>query len=60
MERACRNLMLAYQSGQKLHVMTPDVAEKTAQEWAADRDQFKSHFSEMKQILDDRDPSYAQ
>jgi ribulose-5-phosphate 4-epimerase/fuculose-1-phosphate aldolase len=60
LERACRNLMLAYQSGQKLHVMTPAVAEKTAQEWAADREQFLSHFAEMKSILDDADGSYAE
>jgi ribulose-5-phosphate 4-epimerase/fuculose-1-phosphate aldolase len=60
LERSCRNLVLAYQTGQKLHVMTPAVAEKTAQEWEADRDQFHSHFAEMKAILDDTDPSYAE
>lgn len=59
LERACRNLVLAYQTGQPLHVMTPDVAEKTAREWEADRDQFHSHFAEMKAILDEQDPSYA-
>jgi ribulose-5-phosphate 4-epimerase/fuculose-1-phosphate aldolase len=58
LERSCRNLVLAYQTGQKLHVMAPDVAEKTAQEWAADREQFFSHFAEMKTILDANDPSY--
>jgi ribulose-5-phosphate 4-epimerase/fuculose-1-phosphate aldolase len=60
LERACRNLVLAYQTGQKLHVMTPAVAEKTAQEWESDRDQFHSHFAEMKAILDAEDGSYAQ
>ena len=59
LERACRNVVLAYQTGRKLHVMTPAVAEKTAQEWEADRDQFLSHFAEMKRILDVQDPSYA-
>jgi ribulose-5-phosphate 4-epimerase/fuculose-1-phosphate aldolase len=58
LERSCRNLVLAYQTGQKLHVMTPEVAEKTAQEWEADRDQFHSHFAEMKLLLDDVDGSY--
>ena len=58
LERACRNLVLAYQTGQKLHVMTPSVAENTAQEWEADREQFHSHFSEMKLILDANDPTY--
>jgi len=60
LERACRNLVLAYQTGQKLHVMSPAVAEKTAQEWEADREQFISHFEEMKRILDSEDPSYAE
>ena len=60
LERACRNLVMAYQTGRKLHVMTPAVAEKTAQEWEADREQFLAHFDEMKQILDARDPSYAE
>ena len=59
LERACRNLVLAYQTGQKLHVMTPAVAEKTAREWEADRAQFVAHFEEMKKILDVREPSYA-
>ena len=59
LERACRNLVLAYQTGQKLHVMSPSVAEKTAQEWEGDREQFLAHFDEMKQILDETDPSYA-
>jgi ribulose-5-phosphate 4-epimerase/fuculose-1-phosphate aldolase len=59
LERACRNLVLAHSTGQALRVMAPDVAEKTAQEWEADRDQFLSHFEEMKQILDSQDPSYA-
>lgn len=58
LERACRNLVLAYQTGQKLHVMTPDVAEKTAQEWEADREQFLAHFAEMKLVLDGIDNSY--
>ena len=58
-ENACRTLVLAYQTGQELHVMSPAVAEKTAQEWEADRDQFLAHFAEMKAILDEKDPSYA-
>lgn len=58
LERACQNLVLAYQTGQKLHVMTDAVAEKTAQEWEADRDQFHAHFAAMKTILDQEDKSY--
>jgi ribulose-5-phosphate 4-epimerase/fuculose-1-phosphate aldolase len=59
LERACRNLVFAYQTGQPLHVMTAAVAEKTAQEWEADRNQFHAHFAEMKFILDRVDSSYA-
>ena len=58
LERACRNLVLAYSTGRQLHVMSDAVAEKTAQEWDADRDQFHAHFAEMKRILDDEDKSY--
>ena len=58
LERACRTLVLAYQTGQKLHVMSPEVAEKTAQEWDADREQFVAHFEELKTLLDGTDPSY--
>ncbi|MDE2384720.1 MAG: class II aldolase/adducin family protein [Alphaproteobacteria bacterium] len=58
LERACRNLVLAYSTGQRLHVMSDAVAEKTAQEWEADRLQFHSHFAEMKRILDEEDKSY--
>ena len=51
LERACRNLVLAYSTGQPLHVMSSAVAEKTAQEWEADWEQFHAHFSEMKKVL---------
>lgn len=59
LERSCRNLVLAYQTGQPLHVMTAAVAEKTAQEWEDDREQFLAHFAEMKSILDATDSTYA-
>jgi ribulose-5-phosphate 4-epimerase/fuculose-1-phosphate aldolase len=58
LEKSCRNLILAYQTGQKLHIMTPDVAEKTAQEWEADREQFHAHFAESKLLLDAESPDY--
>ena len=60
LERACRNLVLARQTGRPLSVMTPAVAEKTAQEWEADRHQFHAHFAELRTLLDAEDPSYAQ
>ncbi len=58
LERSCRTLVLAYQTGQKLHVMSNAVAEKTAQEWQADKDQYHAHFAEMKKLLDQEDTSY--
>jgi ribulose-5-phosphate 4-epimerase/fuculose-1-phosphate aldolase len=58
LERSCRTLIKAYQTGQKLNLLSAEVAEKTAQEWEADREQFHAHFAEMKMILDDIDPSY--
>ena len=36
------------------------AAKKTAQEWEADREQFHTHFTEMKSILDATDASYAE
>jgi hypothetical protein len=41
------------------HGLSPAVAEKTAQEWESDRDQFHSHFAEMKSILDMEGQNYA-
>ena len=32
----------------------------SAQEWEADREQFLTHFTEMKSILDATDASYAE
>ena len=60
LERACRNLVLAYQTGQKLHVMSAAVAEKTAQEWEDYGAMAEAHFEEMKAILDGEDGSYAE
>jgi ribulose-5-phosphate 4-epimerase/fuculose-1-phosphate aldolase len=58
LERSCRNLILAYQTQQKLHIMNDAVAEKTAREWEDDREQFHAHFEQMKIILDGIDGSY--
>jgi ribulose-5-phosphate 4-epimerase/fuculose-1-phosphate aldolase len=58
LERACQNLVLAYQTGRELHVMSGAVAEKTAREWEADREQFIAHFEEMKLMLNRLDASY--
>ena len=58
-ERACRTLVLAYSTGQKLSLMPDDIAEKTACEWEAYKESGFAHFAEMKRILDKTDGSYA-
>ncbi|HEY7763364.1 MAG TPA: class II aldolase/adducin family protein [Aestuariivirgaceae bacterium] len=60
LERACQTLVLAYSTGQKLNVMSAQVAEKTAQDWDKFSDSSFSHFAEMKRILDESEPSYAE
>lgn len=59
LERACRTMMLAYASGQKLNILSDEVAERTAAGWDAYREMSYAHFSEMKRLLDAKDPSYA-
>jgi ribulose-5-phosphate 4-epimerase/fuculose-1-phosphate aldolase len=60
LERACQTLVLAYSTGQKLNVMPPELAEKTARGWDNYKDSAFAHFAEMKKILDAKDPSYAE
>jgi ribulose-5-phosphate 4-epimerase/fuculose-1-phosphate aldolase len=59
LERACQTLVLAYSTGQKLNIMSSEVAERTAQDWNKFSDSAFSHFSEMKNVLDETEPSYA-
>jgi ribulose-5-phosphate 4-epimerase/fuculose-1-phosphate aldolase len=59
LERACKTLVLAYSTGQKLNIMSDKVAEKTAREWEEYGDSMPVHLAEMKKILDTKDPSYA-
>ena len=59
LERACRTLVLAYSTGQKLNILADEIAEKTALAWEDGGAFANAHFSEMKRILDAEDPSYA-
>lgn len=59
LERAARQMVLAYSTGQPLSIMSDELAEATAAEWDAYKDAEFSHFAEMKRILDREDPSYA-
>jgi ribulose-5-phosphate 4-epimerase/fuculose-1-phosphate aldolase len=58
LERACKTLVLAYSTGQKLNIMSPALAERTAKGWEAYRESSTVHFEEMKLVLDREDPSY--
>ncbi len=60
LERAAQTMMLAYASGQKLNVMAPDLAEKTARDWDDYKDSCFAHFEHLKRQLDKKDPSYKE
>ena len=57
-ERAAKTLMLAYGSGQPLNVMGDNLARKTAEGWHAYNDSAFAHFAQLKEMLDEKDPSY--
>lgn len=59
LERACRTMIFAYQTGQPLSLMSDDLAEKTAEGWNVYLGIADAHFSQLKQMLDKTDPSYA-
>ena len=58
LERAARTMVLAYSTEQKLSIMAPELAEKTAQEWDEYKGAQFAHFEEMKRILDREEPDY--
>ena len=58
-ERACRTLMLAYASGQRLNILSDAIAEKTARAWEDGGAFAHAHFNAMKLLLDAEDPAYA-
>ncbi len=57
-ERASRTMLLAYSSGQPLNVMPPEIATKTAADWADYGDAAFAHFEQLKLLLDAKDQSY--
>jgi ribulose-5-phosphate 4-epimerase/fuculose-1-phosphate aldolase len=59
LERACRTLVLAYSTGQKLSVLADEIAEKTAQGWEGYRASGFAHFEQLKASLDETEPAYA-
>jgi len=56
-ERSCQTLIGAYQTGKKIHVVSDEVAKKTAQQWI-DYDASDLHFAALKRILDKEEPDY--
>jgi ribulose-5-phosphate 4-epimerase/fuculose-1-phosphate aldolase len=56
-ERSCQTLIGAYQTGQKLHLVSHQVALKTAQQWQK-YDASEMHFEALKRILDKEEPDY--
>ena len=58
LERAARQMVLAYSTGKELAVMGDNLAEETAAEWEQYRDAEFAHFAEMKRILDIEEPDY--
>ena len=58
-ERAAETYIRALQTGQKLRVLSDEVAEKTAQELEDYPDQGERHLSELKAILDHEGSDYA-
>ncbi|OED49793.1 hypothetical protein AB838_05655 [Rhodobacteraceae bacterium (ex Bugula neritina AB1)] len=58
-ERAAETYVRALQTGQKLRVLSDEIAEKTAQELEDYPDQAERHLAELKAILDDEGSNYA-
>ena len=56
-ERSCENLIGAYQTGKNLHLVSHEIATKTAQQWQ-DYDASDLHFDALKRILDKEEPDY--
>lgn len=58
-ERAAETYIRALQTGQKLRLLSDEIAEKTAQELQDYPGQADRHLSELKAILDDERSDYA-
>ncbi|MVO14339.1 class II aldolase and adducin N-terminal domain-containing protein [Parasedimentitalea huanghaiensis] len=58
-ERAAETYIRALQTGQKLRIISDEIAEKTAQELEEYPDQSERHLAELKAILDSENDTYA-
>ena len=59
-ERAAKTYIKALQTGQKLRILPPETAEKTARELEDYPEQAQRHFNELKAILDAGRDDYAE
>ena len=59
-ERAAKTYIKALQTGQKLRILSPETAEKTARELEDYPEQAQRHFNELKAILDAGRDDYAE
>ena len=60
-ERSCETYITALMTGQPLRMASDRVAHKTMRQWVEDYEGFADqHLSELKAILDDEEPGYAQ
>ena len=60
-ERACETYITALSTGKELNIVSPEVAEKTAQDWENySTDMGALHLKAVRSILDSEDPSYKQ
>ena len=58
-ERAAETYIRALQTGQKLRILSDDIAEKTAQELDDYPGQAEAHLNQLKAILDTEGDTYA-
>ena len=60
-EKACETYITALSTGKELKIATPEVAEKTAQDWENYPTGLgELHLKAVRSILDKKDPSYKQ
>jgi ribulose-5-phosphate 4-epimerase/fuculose-1-phosphate aldolase len=60
-ERSCETYITALMTGQPLRIASARVAHKTMRQWVEDYEGFADqHLSELKAILGDEEPGYAQ
>ena len=59
-ERSCETLITALSSGRELHILSDEVARKTAGDWDsyAQEGSGEKHLAALKEILDGEEPTY--